>query len=97
MADAGGGIFVLFLFSLSAILLAIWTSQGKGTPSWKLTFAGFYFLATILPTVLAYYIGDWGFYPVTMSNVAFVFGLLILTSGFIIPVLANRYQRANHT
>lgn len=97
MTDAGGGFFILFLFSMSVILLAIWASKGSGAPSWKLRLVGGYFSATFFPAIFAYYIGVSGFHPVTMSNISFVFGLLALISGFIIPGLADRYQRAKHT
>jgi hypothetical protein len=97
MADAGGGVFLLFLVLVSLTLLAVWLANGSGSKFWKVKVMGVYLLVTIVPGLVAHFVGESGIQPTAMSNVSFVFGFLALLSGFIIPLIAKRFSRGSNT
>lgn len=97
MADAGGGVFLLFLVLLSLTLLAVWLANGSGSRFWKFKVMGIYLLVTIVPGLVTHFIGESGIQPTAMSNVSFVFGFLALLSGLIIPVIAKRLSGGSNT
>jgi hypothetical protein len=98
MLDAGGGVFVIVLLALSFAILALWFKKGGGSRQWKVKFVAVYFGFTVVPCMVFSWLGSNGFYPVASSNISFVFGLLAVISGFIVPVVAKGvHQRANYT
>lgn len=88
---AGGGVFTIVLLLISGAITVIWLLKGKGALTRKFKILAGYLALTIAPAIALEAMGEKGYWPVLLSNVAFFLIFMTIMSGFVLPYLAKRF------